>query len=294
MRIEVCRVAQRAHLDVQSERLIMPNSGDRLLVAICSAGSTVTTPPGVAGLWWPIHGKVVALTADTQISLDRQSIYISDSQRGQDISIESNSSGIGLIGSQAVWKAVASLSSIGAICEPALFPAFHAANLPSRQRLLSFVREVIADPAGAADPAKLTLLASALGDLQGVFEQVIARCLGRNAIRQRTVFMRLQRIRNYLSCCIQPNVDVKKLALMANYSVWRFIKVFFAVFGETPYAYISRCHIERARRLLQMGNLCIGDVALVVGFENRSTLTRAIKRHYGLSATQLRHAKDVC
>jgi AraC family transcriptional regulator len=291
MNYAIHRVTARTRLDVPAEDLMQAQSGDRLLVLLCSAGSTVTVPHGFAGLWWPIRGRALALTSDSRVSFDRRSIFVSDSQRSQDISIQPSSIAIGLIGSQGLWSSVVSLLGT-APPEPVLFPATHSVNRSVCRQLLCFVRAVLENTAEAIEPWKLVYLATAINDLQNSFAQLIGRCPGRNLSRQRMVFLRLQRIRNYLSYSTQTDLDVRKLALMANYSVWRFIRVYYSVFSETPYAYISRRRVDRARELLEASRQCVGDIALAVGFENRSTLTRAIKRRYGLSAVQLRLAKE--
>lgn len=292
MNVGISRVSVRTHLDVLSEHITRPQCGDALLVLSCSAGSTVTTPAGLAGLWWPIRGRLLALTPDSCTLLDRRSILVSDSQRSHDILFQSSSGGIGLIGSQALWATISSISGMSAVSDPALFPALHIARPLVCKQLLGFVRATAQDIASSLDRSKIAHLTAAIEDLQQSFSQLIARCPGRSTSRQRTVFMRLQRVRNHLSCCTEPSLDVRKLAMMANYSVWRFIRVYFAVFGETPYAHFSRCRLDRAKKLLKASRQCVSDIALAVGFENRSTLTRAMKKRYGLSATQLRHSNE--
>ena len=79
-----------------------------------------------------------------------------------------------------------------------------------------------------------------------------------------------------------------KLALMANYSVGHFITTFRSVFEETPYSNLSRYRLESASTLLSGSNLGIADIAQAIGFQSRSSFTRAIKKHLGSSATQFR------
>lgn len=293
MNYEIHRVAAQGRLDIPAEYLTQAQSGDRLVVLTCAAGSTITVPHGFAGLWWTIRGRAIALTSDSRVPFDRRSIFVSDSHRNQEISIQSSSAAIGLIATQHLWRQVVSTLDAAASPEPVLFPAMHAANHSVCRQLLRFMRAVLENTGDVIGPAKALYLATVIDGLQRSFAQLIGRCPGRNSARQRLVFMRLQRIRNNLSCCAHPDLDVRKLALSANYSVWRFIRVYNSVFGETPYAYISRCRVDRARELLETGEQCVGDIALAVGLKNGPTLTRAIKRRYGVSAVQLRLIKDV-
>jgi AraC-like DNA-binding protein len=104
------------------------------------------------------------------------------------------------------------------------------------------------------------------------------------------VFLRLQRVRNHISACAHEELDVAKLALMANYSVGHFITTFRSVFDETPYSNVSRYRLESASTLLSRSTLGIADIAHAIGFQSRSSFTRAIRKHLGSSATQFRES----
>ncbi|WP_250564893.1 helix-turn-helix transcriptional regulator [Adonisia turfae] len=51
--------------------------------------------------------------------------------------------------------------------------------------------------------------------------------------------------------------------------------------GCSPYQYVLRCRVERAKRLLLQRKLSIADVALTVGFSSQSHLTQHFRRHVG-------------
>ena len=103
------------------------------------------------------------------------------------------------------------------------------------------------------------------------------------------VLLRLQRARNFMSFQAS-DLSVTEFARIANYSVWRFIKVFFMVFGETPYSFVSHNRIDRAAVLLKSSDLAIGDVATAAGYDSRASFARAMKRHLGASASDFRRA----
>ena len=117
---------------------------------------------------------------------------------------------------------------------------------------------------------------------------MIARCPGSSLARKKAVFLRLQRVRNYISACAHEELDVAKLALMANYSIGHFITTFRSVFNETPYSNVSRFRLESASTLLSRSTLGIADIAHAIGFQSRSSFTRAIRKHLGSSATEFR------
>ena len=59
------------------------------------------------------------------------------------------------------------------------------------------------------------------------------------------VFARLQRVRNYLAANCHLEVDNDRLARMASYSPWHFIRAFRAAYEQTPHAYLVD---QRTRR----------------------------------------------
>jgi len=291
MNYSVLNVGPNAHLDVPVEHPVQP-SADHLTVLLCASGSTATVPFGFAGLWWCVRGEALALSSDSRVALNRRTIFVSDSQRNHSVCVQTSSNAIGLIASQTFWSALISLLGEEDYGEPAVFPAVHSASAKICKQLLQFLRWVMGTSSDGLDASQAIRLALTVRELQQSFTSLIARCPGPSLSRRRTVFLRLQRVRNHLSHCTQQKVDVGKLALTTNYSVSSFIRVYYSVFGETPYSYISRRRIDRAKKLLEAGEQCVGDVALAVGFEHGSSLTRAIKRRYGRSATEFRRAKD--
>ena len=265
------------------------SSRECLQILVCCAHTTVTLPPGLAGLWWPMRGQGVVLSGDWRVVLDKRSAYVSDHKRAHDISIARSSLLLGLVGPPHVWGSIvpaAGAARVGA--EPALYPALQAVNASVARRLVQLARNAATCELTAIGAPQASLLGAIVAELQEPVATMIARCPGSSVAQKRAVFLRLQRVRNHVAFCSATNLTVANLALMASYSVSRFIPVYCSVFGETPYAHISRCRVERAKEMLQSGEQCVADIALSVGFENRATLTRAIKRRFGVSARQLR------
>lgn len=51
--------------------------------------------------------------------------------------------------------------------------------------------------------------------------------------------------------------------------------------GKTPHAYIKVRRLEEARRLLERGTHPVGDVGVLVGYENFGSFSTAFKKHFG-------------
>jgi len=58
--------------------------------------------------------------------------------------------------------------------------------------------------------------------------------------------------------------------------------------GKSPYAYVKARRLEEARRLLEAGTHAVGDVALLVGYENFAAFTTAFTRHFGAPPSSFR------
>ena len=167
--------------------------------------------------------------------------------------------------------------------DPVLLPARHRAEHALRRRAIALAR---ADEASRGDKA-LTLIESVAAQ-QAAFAPAIARCPGRTFAQRRQVFLRLQRVRNYLASNCHLDIDNESLARMASYSPWHFIRAFRAAYQETPHAYLVRMRLERARRLLSQSPLAIAEIALASGFENRCAFSRLFRERFGVTAGAVR------
>jgi AraC family transcriptional regulator len=58
--------------------------------------------------------------------------------------------------------------------------------------------------------------------------------------------------------------------------------------GTTPYGYIKTRRLEEARRLIEAGRHPVGDVAMLVGYENFAAFSTAFKSHFGKAPSSFR------
>jgi AraC family transcriptional regulator len=291
MKVEVVHLNKGARIDLDPSLSSQLASHNGFVILACSPGTAIVMRQGLVGVWCPVDGQTLVSAKDSGVLILRRGlIYVTDSQRHQDITIPSDSSSIGVVASQSSWSELAACWGSVAGHDPVLFPSLHPLNHAACSRFIRFVRETIRNPEESREPERLWLLASTIRELQREFDSLVARCPGHSIAKRTAVFLRLQRARNHIAVCANNDRGVENLALVANYSVWRFIKIFHLVFGETPYSYISRTRIEHAKKLLIGSDLGIGDIAFATGFESRSSFTRAIKNHLGSSASEFRHA----
>ncbi|MDC8011286.1 helix-turn-helix transcriptional regulator [Tahibacter soli] len=168
----------------------------------------------------------------------------------------------------------------------ALLPGFGAC--PPRVRR-SLFRALRAGGEGNALAASLRReFLQELIDWQEPRRVQVEACPGRTLQQRRNVYARLQRVRHYMVANSSVDLDTRALAAVVSYSPWHFIRIFDAVFGETPHDFLMRRRLDEARRLLRESRLAIAEIALVAGFDNRCTFARLFRRRYGITAGDYR------
>ncbi|BBN82352.1 AraC family transcriptional regulator [Pseudoalteromonas sp. A25] len=72
------------------------------------------------------------------------------------------------------------------------------------------------------------------------------------------------------------------LASIANYSKWQITRDFRALYGTTPYHYLTLRRLSKARQMIDSG-LALSQVALECGFADQSHMNRQFKKCFGLT-----------
>lgn len=102
---------------------------------------------------------------------------------------------------------------------------------------------------------------------------------------------RLCLTRDWLRAEEEPRPSVAAVARRAGIAPFHFIRLFKAVFGETPHQFRSLAQIERAKELLVLTDQTVSEVCLNVGFTSLGSFSALFTRRVGLSpsAFQRRH-----
>ena len=288
MHIDCERLVNGGRLDWSADDGDRRNDGFRMLVGY-GRGCVLHSQASPATVVIPLRGRV-------QLSDGEQSRLL---QSGDFLVCESGQR-LQVIGrGAALWLAVFASADVwhqltGEVPEsapdPLLVPALHTADRQLRRAAVRLAR--IALDADRRDASQATTAASAvatlIADLQAVFDPLIARCPGRTLAQRRSVFLRLQRVRNYMASSCHLDLDIAGFARMASYSPCHFIRAFSTVYGETPHAVLVEQRLGRAHRLINESALAITEIARASGFENRCAFSRSFKRRFGITATDLR------
>lgn len=99
---------------------------------------------------------------------------------------------------------------------------------------------------------------------------------------------RLCQTRDWLREDAEPRPSVNAIARRAGIAPHHFIRLFHAVFGETPHQYRSLAQIERAKELLIVTDRSVTDVCMAVGFSSLGSFSTLFARRTGLSPSAWR------
>lgn len=94
--------------------------------------------------------------------------------------------------------------------------------------------------------------------------------------------------RDWLRADEEPRPSVAMVAKRAGIATHHFIRVFNAVFGQTPHQYRVRAQIERAKHLLVLTDKSVTDICMAVGFSSLGSFSTRFTKHTGMSPTTFR------
>jgi len=84
----------------------------------------------------------------------------------------------------------------------------------------------------------------------------------------------------------RPTID--EVAREVGISPFHFIRLFDAVFGQTPHQFRIRSRLEHARRLLALGRHSVTDVCMEVGFSSLGSFSDTFTRRVGVTPSGYR------
>lgn len=91
-----------------------------------------------------------------------------------------------------------------------------------------------------------------------------------------------QRALCYIESNLFASMDLKNIAKYSGASIATLLRKFKIEINQTPFTYIRSRRLEEALYLLKAGSHSVGEVALLVGYENFGAFTDAFKGKYGV------------
>ncbi len=104
----------------------------------------------------------------------------------------------------------------------------------------------------------------------------------------------LRRAKDHADRNFAEPLTLEDLAAVATISKYHFLRLFRAVYGRTPSAYVSERRVERAQDLLRTTNLTVTEVCHAVGYSSLGSFSSGFAAITGEtpSAFQARWARD--
>lgn len=99
------------------------------------------------------------------------------------------------------------------------------------------------------------------------------------------VLIRLCQARDLLREIDEANFSIRSVAREVGMSPYHFIRLFKAVFGETPKQCQLQARLEKAKYLLMLTNFSVTDVCMEAGFSSLGTFTYVFTRRVGVPPT---------
>lgn len=98
----------------------------------------------------------------------------------------------------------------------------------------------------------------------------------------------MQRVREYIDAHLHEALSIQEMAEAVGLGAWTFARQFRAAAGCAPHAFVIDQRVKRAKGLLIGSDLAIKKIAAQCGFSDQSHMSRAIRKHLGVTPAQLR------
>ena len=85
----------------------------------------------------------------------------------------------------------------------------------------------------------------------------------------------LDNVIDYIQTYLEHSLGLAELAQLSNLSPFYFSRLFKESTGVTPYQYISKLRMERAKQLLKNTDIAIAEIALQCGYSSQSSFSTA-------------------
>ncbi len=90
----------------------------------------------------------------------------------------------------------------------------------------------------------------------------------------------------YIRDHLAEDITVDKLASVAGFSKYHFVREFKRVTSYTVVTYLNMARIERSKELLAQGDMGVGEIADTCGYNNLSYFSKMFRSHTGLTPSE--------
>ena len=126
------------------------------------------------------------------------------------------------------------------------------------------------------------LLASMLSS-QRSLKREISNLPAVRASTREELWRRANRARDYLHAHLSASISLSDVAAAACLSPFHLLRVFQAVFHQTPHQYLNDCRLDRAKFLLQKTRIPVTAICLECGFSSLGSFSALFHKRCGMS-----------
>jgi AraC-like DNA-binding protein len=113
-------------------------------------------------------------------------------------------------------------------------------------------------------------------------------------MRRTKTLLKLCRAKDFIRDAFAEPIDLADVACEAELSPWHLLRQFRQTFGETPHEFLTRVRLDKAKRLLALGDRSVTDICFDVGFSSLGSFSTLFARKVGLSPCRFRrHARSL-
>ncbi len=95
-----------------------------------------------------------------------------------------------------------------------------------------------------------------------------------------------KKVKNYIDSCVFKTLSLDELSKTIMYSKKQLTREFKKYYNNTPYNYLLELKISTAKRLLEITDMPIKEIADRLCFENQHYFSKAFKNKVGISPTE--------
>jgi AraC family transcriptional regulator len=100
---------------------------------------------------------------------------------------------------------------------------------------------------------------------------------------------RLRRVIELIEARIEDDLSLEEMAESVNLSTAHFSHMFRSSTGQSPYMFVLRRRVDRAKEMLRNSDFRVLDVAVGCGFKTQQHFARVFRQLSGLSPSEYRH-----
>ncbi|MCU0439515.1 MAG: AraC family transcriptional regulator [Raineya sp.] len=101
------------------------------------------------------------------------------------------------------------------------------------------------------------------------------------------LFRCVYRGKEFIDSHFTENLSIEQIAQEASLSQYHFFRLFKNIYQQTPYQYIHQKRLLFAKQALESGHYSVSDVAIIAGFPDIYTFSKAFKKMYKITPSTL-------